>query len=396
VILEGIRVIDFSRVFAGPAATQLLGDLGADVIKIEARGGDETRHYGKPPGAGHARADSAPFNALNRNKRSIVIDLKSEAGRRVAQALVRGADVVVHNFRPGVMERLGLGFAELKAMNPGLVYAEFTAYGDRGPLRDVGANDLALQAHSGLISITGAPGQDPVRCGSAVVDLHGSLALVVGILGGLFQRTRTGTGQKVASSLLLSAAHLMSYFYTEYWEDGTERAPMGTANHLSVPNQAFPARDGQVVIIASTDPQWQRVCETLGDPRLKDARFATVLSRKANRAALVALMSEITAGHSAQALVDRLGAAKVTCSKVNSIGEAAMCEQLAAIGGRLRLEGPLGIDSVGPPVQFGDAPATPLSPPPAAGADTRAILAEAGFTEAEIAALLHDAAVAAG
>ncbi len=392
-ILEGIKVIDFSRVFAGPAATQLLGDLGADVIKIEARGGDETRHYGKPPSADHAKADSAPFNALNRNKRSIVIDLKSDSGRKVALQLVREADVVVHNFRPGVMERLGLGFDALKAINPALVYAEFTAYGDCGPLRDVGANDLALQAHSGLISITGAPGQDPVRCGTAVVDLHGSLALVVGILGALFHRTRTGTGQKVASSLLLSAAHLMSYFYTEYWEDGTERAPMGTANHLSVPNQAFPARDGQVVIIASTDPQWRRVSETLGDPRLKADRFATVLSRKANREVLVELISEITSSHSAQALVERLGAAKVTCSKVNSIGEAASCDQLAAIGGRLKLEGAHGIESVAPPVQFGENPAPPISPPPAAGADTRSILAEAGFAEAEIAALLREGAV---
>ena len=395
-ILDGIRVLDFTRVFAGPAATQLLGDLGAEVIKIEARGGDEARHYGKPPSADAGHADSAPFNALNRNKKSLGLDLKAEAGRAVALRLVPGADVVVHNFRPGVMERLGLGHEALSALNPRLIYAEFSAYGDRGPLRDVGANDLALQAHSGLISITGAPGHDPVRCGTAVIDLHGSLALVAGIMGALYHRTQTGQGQRVQSSLLLSAAHLMGYFYTEYWEDGTQRAPMGTANHLSVPNQAFPAKDGQVVIIASTDPQWQRVARVLGDPRLMDARFATVLSRKANRAALVALLSEITAQHTAAELAARLGAEKVTCSKVNSIGEAAECAQLAAVGGRLRLDGPRAIDSIAPPVEMAANGPVPLAPPPSVGQHSRALLAEAGYSEGEIDALLRDGAVFEG
>lgn len=389
VVLEGIRVLDFTRVFAGPAATQLLGDMGADVIKVEARHGDEARHYGKPPANDSEQPDSAPFKALNRNKRSLAIDLKSPAGREVVRQLASKADIVVHNFRPGVMERLGIGYEQLRAGHPGLIYAEFSAYGDRGPLRDIGANDLALQAHSGLISITGAQGHDPVRCGTAVVDLHGSLALVSGILGALFHRTRTGHGQKIQSSLLLSAAHLMSYFYTEYWEDGTQRAPMGTANHLSVPNQAFPASDGLVVIIASTDDQWGRVRSVLGDPRLGDPRFETVRGRKENREELVSLISQVTQTQSCAQLLEKLGKARVTVSKVNSIGEAADCPQLEALGAKLKLSDS-DVYTVAPPVEMELGGATPLRAPPAVGADTRSILLELGFTDTKVDALLAD------
>ncbi|HMM72850.1 MAG TPA: CoA transferase, partial [Rhodocyclaceae bacterium] len=262
----------------------MLGDMGADILKVEPPGGDEARYYGVTKERMEKFGGMSPsFAALNRNKRSIELDLRNPTGREIARQLASKVDVIVHNYRPGVMNRLGLGFDELFAVNPRLIYGEFSAYGRTGPLAEMGANDLALQAHSGLISITGEPGRSPVRCGSAIVDLHGSLALVAGILGAVIHRHKTGQGQRVESSLMLSAAHLMSYFYTEYWMDGTMHTPMGTANHLSVPNQAFPALDGEVVIIASADEMWQRVAHALDPDRLDRPEFAHVFKRRENR-----------------------------------------------------------------------------------------------------------------
>lgn len=215
--LNGIRVLDFTRVFAGPAGTQILGDLGAEVIKVEEpRSGDEARYFGTPPDGAPGHATSASFLALNRNKRSIALDLACDAGIELALRMAAQCDVVVHNFRPGAMARWGLDYAAVQAVNPGVIYCDFSAYGLEGPLSHIGANDLSLQAHSGLMSITGEPGRPPVRCGTAAIDLHAGLALAAAVLAALFHRERTGEGQAVETSLLLSSAHLMSYFYTEY------------------------------------------------------------------------------------------------------------------------------------------------------------------------------------
>jgi len=314
------------------------------------------------------------------------VDLRSDAGKQIARQLAAEVDVIVHNYRPGVMERLGLGYEDLAASNPRLIYAEFSAYGRTGPLSHVGANDLALQAHSGLISITGEPGRSPVRCGSAIVDLHGSLALVAGILGALIHRGQTGKGQRVESSLMLSAAHLMSYFYTEYWMDGTMHQPMGTANHLSVPNQAFPAADGEVVIIASTDEMWQRFAQAMGPETLAVPEFAHVFERRQNRVALVEAVSAITRTRTCAEIIDILGKAKVVVAKVNDIGEAADNPQLQAVNGRIDLEvGTHTIGSVASPFQLGSVDMNEATPPPALGGDTEAILTEFGFSGDEIA-----------
>lgn len=386
-VLGGVRVLDFSRVFAGPAATQVLGDMGADILKIEPPGGDEARYYGVTKERLEKFGGTSPsFLALNRNKRSMEIDLRTEAGKQIARRLAADVDVVVHNYRPGVMERLGLGYEDLSALNPRLIYADFSAYGRSGPLSHVGANDLALQAHSGLISITGEPGRPPVRSGSAIIDLHGSLALVAGILGALIHRGQTGKGQRVEASLMLSAAHLMSYFYTEYWMDGTMHKPMGTANHLSVPNQSFPAADGEVVIIASTDEMWQRFAHALGPETLDVPDFAHVFTRRQNRVALVEAVSAITRSMSCAEIIERLGKAKVVVAKVNNIGEAADNPQLVAANGRIDL--PVGehlVGSVASPFQLGAVDMNSATPPPALGEDTETILGEFGFSSDEIA-----------
>jgi crotonobetainyl-CoA:carnitine CoA-transferase CaiB-like acyl-CoA transferase len=336
--LEGIRVLDFTRVFAGPAATQMLGDLGAEVIKVEEPGrGDEARTLGTTPASLAQLGASASFLAFNRNKKSIALDLRSPVGLEVARSLARQVDVVVHNFRPGAMARWRLDWESLRADNPKLIHCSFSAYGETGPLRDVGANDLALQGHSGLMSITGEPDRPPVRCGSAVIDLHGGMAMVSAILAALLQRAKTGRGQAVETSLLRASAHLMSYLYTEYWLDGTVRRPMGTANHLSVPNQVVPTADGSVVIIAPSDEMWRRCARALDPATLDRPDFATAMDRRLRREEVIGALAAVTGRMTSDAVVAALAAAKVNVAKVNSVGQAADDAQLDAIGGRLDL-----------------------------------------------------------
>jgi len=387
--LDGIRVLDFTRVFAGPAATQLLGDLGADVIKVEEPGrGDEGRVLGSTKEMLKKYGGMSPsFVAFNRNKRSIALDLGNPAGRRTAFELAAKSDVVVHNFRLGAMERWGLGYEAIKAANPRVIYCEFFAYGKQGPLAHLGANDLALQGHGGLMSMTGEPDRPPVRVGTAAIDLHGGLAMVCAILAALFHRERTGEGQAVEASLLRSSAHLMSYFYTEYWLDGTIRKPMGTANHLSVPNQAFPTADGSVIIIAPSDEMWHRCATALDAERLARPEYKTIFDRQHRREEVIAAISSVTRRLTRQEVFDRLAPVKVNVAKVNSVGEAADDEQLAAIGGvvEFSFDGQK-VKSVAAPFKLEGTPTKVESAPPMLGADTETILLELGIGRDEIAA----------
>ncbi|CAH1690491.1 CoA:oxalate CoA-transferase [Hyphomicrobiales bacterium] len=385
-VLDGIKVLDFSRIFAGPAATQVLGDLGADIIKVEEPGhGDDARTFGVSEETMRTFGASPSYLALNRNKRSIVLDLRQASGRQLAARLAAQCDVIVHNFRPGGMKKFGLDYETLKAAKPGLVYCEFSAYGDTGPLAHLGANDVALQAHSGLMSITGEADGPAVRCGTAVIDLHASLALVSAILAALLHREKTGEGQRVETSLLRSSADLMNYFYTEYWLDGTIRQRMGTANHLSVPNQAFPAADGSVIIIAPADDMWRRCANALDPERLDRPQFKTAFDRRRNRDELIATLTAVTSTLTCRELVERLGAAKVNVSKVNNVAEAADDPQLAAIGGTLDIPTPNGsLKAVAMPFTMSETPATLHRPPPRLGEHIEEVLREFGIAPDEI------------
>lgn len=393
-VLDGIRVIDFSRVFAGPAAAQILGDLGADVIKVETPlTGDEARHLGLTEGTEPRLGVSPSFLALNRNKRSIALDLQTEAGRQVARRLMSRSDVVLHNFRAGAMRRWRLDYESVREDNPRLVYGEFFAYGPSGPLAEFGANDLALQAHSGLMSLTGEPGRPPVRVGTAAIDLHGSLALVSAVMAALYSREKTGEGQRVETSLLMSSAHLLNYFYSEYWIDGTVRKPMGTANHLSVPNQVFPTADGSVVIIAPSDGMWRRCARALDPDLLDRPEYATVRDRQARRAEVIDAISSVTSRLSSAELIARLGAVKVNVAKVNSIGEAADHPQLAECGGVTSFDyGGETVKAVASPFRLDATPTAVRLPPPGLDGNRDAILSEFGFTRQECAGLEADGA----
>lgn len=386
-VLQGVRILDLSRVFAGPAATQVLGDLGADVIKVEEPGkGDEARGFGVTQAMVASGITVSPsFVALNRNKRSIAINLASPAGQLTVRRMIPHCDVVVNNFRPGTMEKYGLGDEALRALRPDLIYCQFSSYGETGPLKNFGANDLALQAHSGLMSITGEADRPPVRCGTSIIDLHASLALVIAIMSALMHRSSTGQGQRVDSSLLLSSAHLMNYFYGEYWATGVIRQPMGTANHLSVPNQVFPTADGSVVIIAPANEMWQRCAVALDADALDRPEWRGLLDRQKHRAELILAVSAVTLRMSSDEVIARLGPVKVNVAKVQNIGQAADHPQLAATGGvtSFEMDG-REVKSVSSPFDLCGIPRSDDRAPPALAAHTGEVLREMGLTQEDI------------
>lgn len=391
--LKGLRVLDFTRVFSGPFATQILADFGATVIKVErGDGGDEARDYGH-----HEEHESvgAPFLAMNRSKRSICLDLAHEDGRRVATALAARADVLVENFRPGVMDRLGLGYDELAAANPRLVYCSITGFGSTGPLRARAANDLSLQALTGLLSFTGPPDGPPCRTPAPLADLAAGMYGALGIQAALSERTITGRGQRVETSMLGAQLNTLGYFFADYWLHERQPAAMGTANELGLPNQAFPTSDGWVCITASNERAWRRLCSALEVPEAaEDPRFRDLRARYRHREDVVGLITERTIRLTLQDCVARLDEHGVSNSPVRTLAEAAAEPQVADHVTAAEVPGLGRVRLVGSPVRFGGRPpSATVGPPPALGANTTEVLAELGYTEASIRALRREGAV---
>src|SRR5262245_60201660 len=288
--LDGIRVLDLTRVLAGPYCTMFLGDLGAEVIKVEQPGvGDDTRGWGPPFTGG----ESAYFLCVNRNKKSVTIDLKSKEGVELLRRLAERADVLIENFRPGTMERLGLGEKELRAIKPKLIYASLSGFGADGPLSGATGYDLIVQAWGGLMSITGMPDGEPTKVGVAIIDLVAGLMLGKSIAAALYARENLGLGQKIDRSLLEAAVACLINVGSNYLVDGKVPGRWGNAHPSIVPYQSFLTADGYLVVGVASQGIWRRFCAAIGKVELaEDARFAKNSDRVANRAALIAILSE--------------------------------------------------------------------------------------------------------
>jgi formyl-CoA transferase/CoA:oxalate CoA-transferase len=317
-LFEGVRVLDLSRMLAGPYGSMLLADLGAEVIKIEEPdGGDPMRVMGPPflPDG-----ESAYFLSINRNKKSVVIDLTAEGGRRVFHDLVAQADVVWENFRPGIMARLGSDYAALSALNPRLVMCSISAYGQDGPYRDWPAFDLALQAMGGAMSITGERDGTPVRMGLPMGDLAGGMFGAFAVAGALFRRSRTGRGAHIDLSLLDSQVSLLSYLAQYFWTDGTVPRPMGSAHSSVVPYQALATRDGHLIVAVFAEKFWVAFCRAV--ERLEwaaDPRFATNRDRVTNRDALMPFVERLFTERTTAEWLARLRAAGVPATPIQTV-----------------------------------------------------------------------------
>ncbi len=393
--LAGVAVLDFSRVVAGPFCTMLLGDDGADVVKVERPGqGDDTRQWGPP----FVHGESAYYLAINRNKRSIAIDLQHPAGRALALDLAARADVVVENFRVGTMERLGLGYETLRARNPRLVYCGISGFGTRGPRRDQPGFDLMVQAFGGMVSITGHPDGPPAKAAVPLLDLATGLAAHGAICAALYRRERTGCGQRVDLSLFATQIGLLLNAAGDYLLAGRVMGRQGTAHPSIVPYQGFAARDGYLIIAAPNDRLFQRVCAVLGHPEwATDPRFASNAERVRNRAELVTLIEGVTRTRDVDAWVAEFERAGVPATPINTVDRALEDAQVAALGlvqevdhpvcGRIRLQAPF--------VQF-DGEGLPIRrPPPLLGEHTDAVLHEwLGLDAAAVAALREVGAIA--
>src|SRR5215468_4098939 len=390
--LEGLRVLDQTQVMAGPFCAMLLADMGADVIKIEPPGGDATRAMDLELSPGV----SAPFLAVNRNKRGLVLDLKRAEGVAVLKKLATTADVLIENYRPGVAARLGVDYATLSAVNPRLIYCSISGFGQTGPYADRGGYDLIAQGMSGIMSATGSPDGPPVKVGVPIADLGGGLFGVVGILCAIRARRVTGRGQRVDTSLFEAGLALSAWEATEYWYTGQIPKRLGTAHRLNAPYQAFRASDGHFTVGAANSRLWPRFCQLLGLDRLvDDPRFVSVGERVKNQRELERVIEEVTVKHSRAHWLERCEAAGIPAGPIYSVPEALGDAHARARGMVQEYEYPgVGrVNALGNPVKLSRSPARLAKGAPRLGEDTDTVLGELGYDTRAIDSLRATGAV---
>jgi formyl-CoA transferase len=383
--LDAVRVIDMTQVMAGPFCAMLLADLGADVIKVEPPAGDSTRQM--PGGTGR---DSPSFNAVNRGKRGIVVDLKTAAGRSVLLRLARASDILIENYRPGVMASLGLGFEQLSAENPRLIYASISGYGQTGPARGKGGFDLVAQGVSGLMSVTGEAGGAPAKAGVPLTDLGAGLFALAGILAALHHRHASGVGQHVDTSLVDAGVALSVWEATEYFSSGAVPQALGSAHRMNAPYQAIRCADGYITLGAANDRLFERFAALLGHPEwLQDPAFADNAGRVRNRRLLAERIEAITTRRSSRDWLALLDQNDIPCGPINNYAQVFADPQVLARGMVVEAEHPtLGrVKSLGSPIKMSATPANVSRRAPLYGEHTTEVLQEAGYSDDEIAAL---------
>ncbi|MBK6981257.1 MAG: CoA transferase [Betaproteobacteria bacterium] len=392
--LQGTRVVELAQIMAGPTCGMLLADMGADVIKVEKLpGGDDTRSYTRPSIGG----ESAAFMMLNRNKRGIAVNLKTAGGLEVVKKLLATADVVTENYRKGTLDKLGLGWDVLQALNPRLVYCVVSGYGRTGPYADKGGFDLIAQGFSGLMSITGEPGGAPVKSGSPIADINADIFAALGVVSALHARNTSGRGQMVDTSLMEAAIQQTYWQSAIYFATGENPQPTGSAHILTAPYQAFPTADGWINVGGANQANWERIAKAIGrEDLLADPRFRTNGDRMQHLAELTPLIAERMQSRPSAHWIRELESAGVPVGPINRIGDMLADPQVVARDMVVEVDHPKAgrTKALGMPVKFSDTPCAVTRASPLLGQHTDEILGSLGYTPAQIDALCASGAVA--
>ena len=389
--LEGVRVLDVTQFMAGPFCSTMLADLGADVIKIEPPSGDSTRQM-----VGASGSESPSFNAVNRGKRSVVVNLKLPEGQQLFKLMAQSSDILIENYRPGVMHAFGLEYDALAAINPRLIYASISGYGQTGPNRAKGGFDLIAQGVSGIMSVTGEAGRAPAKAGIPLTDLGAALFAVTGVLAALHHRTATGIGQYIDTSLVEAGIALSVWEATEYFSGSGVPAALGSAHRMNAPYQAIRCADGYVTIGANTNRLFERLCGVLGHTEWTSAPdFATNSSRVRNRAKLAALVESVMSQQPCQHWLSALDAADIPCGPINDYAQVFSDPQVAAREMVLETDHPvLGrLRTLGSPIKMSATPTDATRRAPLLGEHTEEVLKEVGLSADEIEALRQYGAI---